>query len=331
MKPLAWLQRPGTRTNLFGQQGNGMDNGNDKQRIAEWRAKRRQQRFEQERDRNGTRQFGGHFFLDDDAGEGIDPADAAADAEQLALAQRKSVPAEAPPRLASSELRLALWSWDLDALRQLWSEREQKLTYLEDAARLLAHIRHRSGIDPVLRAPAQMMLNEAIHALKGMLEESGRLSSSSLPASLTPPEADIDGKRVEQVLRVIRDGQADFRKRLIEHYGAVCMVTGTAHAGVIDAAHITPYNGTSTNALSNSLLLRKDIHALFDAGLILVSPSLVISVSTSLSDACYRDLDGRPLRLLAPSKISTTALRSRVLGKAADEISLSGLTFGKKR
>lgn len=299
-----------------------MDNGNDKQRIAEWRAKRRQQRFEQERERDSTRQFGGHYFLEDDEAQGIDPADAAADAEELIWAQRKLVHEEAPPRLTSSELRLALWSWDLDALRQLWSEREQKLTYLEDAARLLAHIRHRSGIDPVLCAPAQMMKNDAVEALKGTLEESGRLSSSSPPASLAPPDVEVDGKRVEQVLQVIRDGQADFRKRLIEHYGAVCMVTGTAHAAVIDAAHITPYNGTSTNALSNGLLLRKDIHALFDAGLLLVSPSLVISVSTALSDACYRDLDGRPLRLLAPSKISTTALRCRMLGKAADEINL---------
>mgnify|MGYP001079352372 CR=1 FL=1 len=307
-----------------------MDNGNDKQRIAEWRAKRRRQRIEQEQERNRTRQFGGHFFLEDDEGEGIDPADAAADAEELALVQRKLVPAEVLPRLTSSELRLALWSWDLDALRQLWSERDQKLTYLEDAARLLAHIRHRSGIDPVLRAPAQMMLNDAIQALQGTLEESGRLIPSSAPASLAPPDVEVDGKRVDQVLRVIRDGQADFRKRLIEHYGAVCMVTGTAHAAVIDAAHITPYNGTSTNALSNGLLLRKDIHALFDAGLLLVSPSLVISVSTALSDACYRDLDGQPLRLLAPSKISTPALRARMLGRAADEINLSGVTLGNR-
>ncbi|MCF5092134.1 HNH endonuclease [Stenotrophomonas sp. PA-6-5C] len=307
-----------------------MDNGNDKQRIAAWRAKRRQERFEQGRERERTRQFGGHFFLEDGEGESIDPADAAADAEELIWAQQKLVRAEAAHRLTSSELRLALWSWDLDALRQLWGEREQKLTYLEDAARLLAHIRHRSGIDPVLRAPAQMMNNDAIQALRGTLEESGRLIPSSAPASLAPPDVEVDGKRVEQVLRVIRDGQADFRKRLIEHYGAVCMVTGTAHAAVIDAAHINPYNGTSTNALSNGLLLRKDIHALFDAGLLLVSPNLVITVSTVLSDACYRDLDGRSLRLLVPSRISTAALRSRMLGKAGDEIKLSGLTRENK-
>ncbi len=49
-----------------------MDNGNDKRRVAELRAKRCQQRFEQERERNSTRQFGGHFFPDDEAGARLD-------------------------------------------------------------------------------------------------------------------------------------------------------------------------------------------------------------------------------------------------------------------
>jgi len=108
---------------------------------------------------------------------------------------------------------------------------------------------------------------------------------------------------------------------------------GPANGGPFDGSRNTTrsvYNGTSTNALSNGLLLRKDIHALFDAGLLAASPSLSISVASTLSDACYRDLDGRPLRRLAPSKIYTNALRSRMLGKAADEISLSGVTLGNK-
>ncbi|WP_274497801.1 MULTISPECIES: HNH endonuclease [Xanthomonas] len=291
----------------------------EKQRIAQWRAKRRQERFEQERDRSRTRQFAGHFFLADDDEESIDPADAAADAEEQALAQRASAPAEPSPRLSSSELRLALWSWDMNSLRQLWSERAQKLTSVEDAARLLAHIRHRSGIDASLRSPAQIMGNDAIQALKGSLEESGRLHPSSLPPS-TPPDPSLEGKRVEQVLRVIREGQADFRNPLVEHYGALCMVTGTSHASVIDAAHIKPYNGISTNALNNGLLLRKDIHALFDAGLLHISPDLVVSVSDSVTDPCYRTLDGQRLTLRAPSKISHSALLARMRGESIQEI-----------
>ncbi|AEO43406.1 hypothetical protein XACM_3157 [Xanthomonas euvesicatoria pv. citrumelo F1] len=161
--------------------------------------------------------------------------------------------------------------------------------------------------------------NDAIQALKGSLEESGRLHLSSTPPSI-PPDPSLEGKRVEQVLRVIREGQSDFRKRLVEHYGAVCMVTGTSHASVIDAAHIKPYNGISTNALSNGLLLRKDIHALFDAGLLDISPDLLVSVSDSVTDPCYRTLHGQRLTLRAPSKISHSALLARMRGEAMNEI-----------
>src|SRR5690606_37088412 len=176
-------------------------------------------------------------------------------------------------RMSSGEVRLALSTWGLDDLNQLWSMRQEKLTYIEDAAQLLSHIRHRSGIDPSLRPAGEMFGHEAIRALQGVLDE-------NLPPAVrdtTLREAEVEfggGKRLEQVLRVIREGQAAFRKCLIDHYGAACMVTGTAQAGVIDAAHIIPYGGTSTNSLCNGLLLRKDIHALFDGGWLTIGPDL---------------------------------------------------------
>jgi putative restriction endonuclease len=45
------------------------------------------------------------------------------------------------------------------------------------------------------------------------------------------------------------------------------MVSGEAIDSVIEAAHITPYDGLKTNTLDNGLLLRVDIHRLFDKGL----------------------------------------------------------------
>src|ERR1700722_13744752 len=41
---------------------------------------------------------------------------------------------------------------------------------------------------------------------------------------------------------------------------------------VLEAAHITPYMGASTNSLLNGLLLRADIHTLFNLGLISIDP-----------------------------------------------------------
>ncbi len=222
-------------------------------------------------------------------------------------------------RMSSGEVKLALGSWTLDDLNQLWSMRREKLTYLEDAALLLAHIRHRSGIDTQLRSPAELLAFDAIRALQGVLEENGSLAIAAR-AVLETEAVVAEGKRVEQVLRVIRDGQADFRKRLVAHYGAVCMVTGTAHASVIDAAHIVPYNGPSTNALSNGLLLRKDIHALFDAGLLTIGPDLVVYVSSGVEDDYYRSLDGNELTLSATPKMSKEALRRRIAGDESAEL-----------
>ncbi len=227
-------------------------------------------------------------------------------------------------RMSSRDIRSALKVYSLTELNQLWNMREKKLKYVEDAALLLAHIRHRSGIDLQLRPASELFSHDVIQALQGVLEESGRLRVEK-PLPPAPDAVATEGKRMEQVLRVIREGQAEFRKRLVDHYGAVCMVTGTALASVIDAAHIAPYNGTATNALSNGLLLRKDIHALFDAGLLTIGPDLVVYVSAGVDDTFYRSLDGRELTLDAPPKMSKEALRKRLVGHGSSESNSSAL------
>lgn len=223
-------------------------------------------------------------------------------------------------RMSSRDVRSALKVLSLGELNQLWSMREKKLKYVEDAALLLAHIRHRSGIDLQLRPASELFSHDVIQALQGVLEESGRLRVEK-PLPPAPDAAAVEGKRMEQVLRVIREGQAEFRKRLVAHYGAVCMVTGTALASVIDAAHIVPYNGASTNALNNGLLLRKDIHALFDAGLLTIGPDLIVYVSAGVDDPFYRSLDGKELTLDAPAKMSKEALRRRVTEQESSKLS----------
>lgn len=228
-------------------------------------------------------------------------------------------------RMSSRDIRSALKVFSLGELNQLWTVREKKLKYVEDAALLLAHIRHQSGIDAQLRPASELFNYEVIQALQGVLEESGRLKVEK-PLPPTPEAVEAEGKRVEQVLRVIREGQTEFRKRLVDHYGPVCMVTGTALASVIDAAHIVPYNGTATNALSNGLLLRKDIHALFDAGLLTIGPDLVIDVSAGVDDRFYRSLDGIELTLDAPPKMSKEALRKRLAAHGSSELNRTPLS-----
>ncbi|WP_414486837.1 HNH endonuclease [Stenotrophomonas maltophilia] len=288
----------------------------DKERIANWRLTK-QMRRERKWDEQNSRSYSSHFTLTDK-----DAADVKEFEEHLV---RKHLgKGQLTRRMSTNELGLALRTWNLEELNQLWSMRREKLTYLEDAALLLAHIRHRSGIDPQLRPAAELLGYDAIQALQGVLEESGRLAvEQSLPPAMEAVVA--EGKRVEQVLRVIREGQAEFRKRLVAHYGAVCMVTGTALESVIDAAHIVPYNGTSTNALNNGLLLRKDIHALFDAGLLTIGPDLIVYVTSGVDDPFYRSLDGKELTLNAPPKMSKEALRKRLNGHESSELSNTSL------
>lgn len=282
----------------------------EKERIAKWRAERRQRREEQRK--TSPQPYRSLFTIDND--EQTDPPKL-----QEYLVRQNLAKGNRARRMSSGEVRLALTTWGLDELNQLWGMRREKLTYLEDAALLLAEIRHRAGIDPQLRPAAELLSYEAIQALLGVLEENGRLTvEEPLPPMVEAVVA--EGKRVEQVLRVIREGQAEFRKRLVAHYGAVCMVTGTEQANVIDAAHIVPYNGASTNTLGNGLLLRKDIHALFDAGLLTIGPDLIVYVSTGVDDPFYRSLDGKELTLTSPPKISKDALRRRMAGGESAEL-----------
>ena len=58
--------------------------------------------------------------------------------------------------------------------------------------------------------------------------------------------------------------------------------------------YITPYRGIKTNAVSNGLLLRADIHTLFDLALMSIEPArMKIRVSSLLSKSQYAAFDGR--------------------------------------
>ncbi len=50
----------------------------------------------------------------------------------------------------------------------------------------------------------------------------------------------------------------------MDAYGGRCAVTNCDIEDVLEAAHISPYNGPSTDQVYNGLLLRTDIHTLFD-------------------------------------------------------------------
>lgn len=104
----------------------------------------------------------------------------------------------------------------------------------------------------------------------------------------------------ERVLAWIvrRKRQSEFRKQLIDAYGGRCAVTHSDVEPALQAAHISSYLGPKSQSVNNGLLLRADLHILFDNMLISVDPSdfhLVISRQLEHSD--YLTFADKPLTL----------------------------------
>jgi hypothetical protein len=126
-------------------------------------------------------------------------------------------------------------------------------------------------------------------------------------------EADNIADARRKVLREIvrRRGQPAFRRSLLRAYGGRCAVTGCDIEWALEAAHIHPFRGDMTNDVRNGLLLRADIHTLFDLGLVAVHPTeLKIWLSAKLRASVLAQLHGTRLRLppLADDRPSAGAL-----------------------
>jgi len=102
---------------------------------------------------------------------------------------------------------------------------------------------------------------------------------------------------------ILRRGQPEFRKKLLEAYSSRCAVTDCDCRHGLEAAHILPYRGDDTNHVQNGILLRSDIHILFDIGKIGFAPiSHKVIVSKSLMGTAYGKLKGKTLRIPSESK-----------------------------
>lgn len=69
-----------------------------------------------------------------------------------------------------------------------------------------------------------------------------------------------------------RLGQGSFRVLVAEAYRRRCAMTGEKTLPVLQAAHIKPYAAGGAHSLDNGLLLRSDLHTLFDLGYLTVDP-----------------------------------------------------------
>lgn len=102
---------------------------------------------------------------------------------------------------------------------------------------------------------------------------------SRIPGTVTPAMDEGAARYGEPQLLRPRLGQGAFRVLVTDIYQRRCAVTRERTLPALEAAHIRPYSDGGLHEASNGLLLRRDIHSLFDAGYVTVTPDLRFEVS----------------------------------------------------
>jgi putative restriction endonuclease len=129
-----------------------------------------------------------------------------------------------------------------------------------------------------------------------------RLQSRAVPLQNAP--ALDDATRFGSPQSVLpRLGQGAFRVIVTDIYKRQCALTNSHVLHVLEAAHIRPYSDGGSHHPSNGVLLRQDLHTLFDRGYLTVTPDYSVEVSRRLKEEFdngkeYYALNGR--RILLP-------------------------------
>jgi hypothetical protein len=129
--------------------------------------------------------------------------------------------------------------------------------------------------------------------------EPGKAKVAVVPRSAghAPPVSEpTTPKRIEREI-VLRPQQARFRAGLLERYNGACCLSGCTAQDALDAAHIYPYSAKHLDHVSNGLLLRRDLHGLFDAGKLAFDPKTLEACFAPDVRDCYRALHGKRMSL----------------------------------
>ncbi len=130
--------------------------------------------------------------------------------------------------------------------------------------------------------------------MSGMIRMSER---DMAKLQLLEPQNSKEGRQAVVDTIIKRRGHPGFRQALLEAYEYRCAITNFTAVDALEAAYIVPFRGKSTHHASNGLLLRADVHTLFDLGKIAVdTKTMSVVISDDLMDTSYRILAGRPLR-----------------------------------
>lgn len=141
-----------------------------------------------------------------------------------------------------------------------------KLKYYKDGNRLL------NEVEPVGTRPSYQIVNETV--------VQKRASSRS-----------------------VRYGQSKFKSLITDTYNGHCCISGESCPELLEAAHIQPYIDERSNHPQNGLLLRVDLHTLFDNGLLSIDDDYRVRISGQVESEYYCGFDKVKIQLpLDPNK-----------------------------
>nr|WP_315487780.1 HNH endonuclease signature motif containing protein [uncultured Rhodoferax sp.] len=112
----------------------------------------------------------------------------------------------------------------------------------------------------------------------------------------------------------VRRGQRDFRDRLLAAWNRRCVVTESRVEGLLEAAHIIPHSEVTDYRTSNGLLLRADIHTLYDIGLLSIDQHMRVHLASALMMSEYKQYEGKRIERrpeIGADAPSQDALRAR--------------------
>jgi putative restriction endonuclease len=88
----------------------------------------------------------------------------------------------------------------------------------------------------------------------------------------------------KSIFQKVRLGQSGFRILVTEAYNKKCTISGEKTLPVLEAAHIKKYSSQGPHTISNGILLRSDLHKLFDAGYVTITSDYVVEVSKKIKE-----------------------------------------------
>jgi putative restriction endonuclease len=161
--------------------------------------------------------------------------------------------------------------------------------------------------DGYIRGPSDWMRNTVRGQYYDLAQgEGARIWAHLMAATPIQPAAspllDVPGGVGAPALYQPRRGQGAFRLMVMDAYERRCAITGEKTLPALDAAHIRPFRDVESHEVENGILLRSDVHRLFDQGYVTVTPDYRFRVSSRIRDEfhnglIYYDLHERPIRL----------------------------------